>query len=174
MRAAMVAYALFLVAPVLSGAQSSKKEPTLTATMASDKADYSLTEDIRLDVRVTNAGRSELTLFAQLLWGHAGGLVLHVYDASNKEVPAKVLDDEMVVPTTLADPHSFITLSRNHYLGTTRVEHVAELVKRPGKYFVQAEYLSPVPGEFGQGPNFWSREKPAVWSNRIEFQVTGQ
>lgn len=173
-RAAMLACGFFLAAPILSSAQSPKRdEPMLTATLASDKKVYSLADDIRLDVRVTNAGRSTLTVFGQLLWGHAGGLVLHVYDASDNEVAAKMLDDDMVVPTTLADRNSFVVLSRNHYLGTTRVEHLAELVAKPGKYVIQAEYVSPVPAEFGQGPNFWSREKPPVWSNKIEVQVAG-
>jgi hypothetical protein len=173
MMSATLVFAFFLAAPGSSIAQSLKsEEPMLTATLASDKKEYSLADNIHLDVRITNASRSELTVFGQLLWGQAGGLVLHVYDASNKEVPAKMLDDDMVVPSTLADRNSFVVLSRNHYLGTTRIEHLPDLVQKPGKYFIQVEYLSPVPTEFGQGPNFWSREKPPVWSNKIEVQVS--
>ena len=173
MRVATLLFALCYVGPVLASATSpNRKEPTLTATVASDKTKYSLTDDIHLDVRLTNTGRSELTIFGQLLWGYAGGLVLHVYDESNKEVPAKMLDDDMVIPTTLENPRSFIVLSPNHYFGTTRTDHLADLVHRPGTYFIQTEYISPVPSEFGQGPNFWSREKPIVWSNRIEVRVT--
>ena len=174
-RAAMLVFGFFFVVSALSTAQSAKnEEPMLTATLTSDRTDYSLANDIRLDVRVTNAGRSALTVFGELLWGHAGGLVLYVTDASNKEIPAKALDDDMVVPKTLEDRNSFVVLSRNHYLGTTRVEHLTELVEKPGTYFIQVEYVSPVPRELGQGPDFWSREKPPVWSNKIQVHVTGK
>ena len=144
----------------------------LPISLASDKKNYSLADDIRLDVHVANKGPDQLTIFGDLLWGYAGGLVLHVYDVSNKEVPAKVLDDDMVIPSTLNDRNSFVVLSPDHYLGTTRIEHLADLVRKPGKYSIQVEYISPVPSGSGQGPNFWSREKPAVWSNKIEVQIT--
>ena len=174
-RAAMLVFGFFLVVSALSTAQSAKnEEPMLTATLTSDKTDYSLADDIRLDVRITNAGKSPLTVFGELLWGHAGGLVLRVTDTSNREVPAKALDDDMVVPSTLEDRNSFVVLSPNHYLGRTRVEHLSELVEKPGTYFIQVEYMSPVPRDFGQGPDFWSREKPPVWSNKIEVHVTSK
>ena len=112
MRAAMLVFGFFFVVSALSTAQSAKnEEPMLTATLTSDRTDYSLADDIHLDVRVANAGRSQLTVYGELLWGHAGGLVLHVSDPSNREVPAKALDDDMVVPTTLADRNSFVVLS---------------------------------------------------------------
>jgi hypothetical protein len=174
-RAAMLVFAFFLSVVALSTAQSAKNEELmLTATLTSDKASYSLDDDIRLDVRVTNTGKSPLTVFGALLWGHAGGLVLRVTDTSNKEVPAKALDDDMVVPSTLEDRNSFVVLSPGHYLGRTRVEHLSELVDKPGTYFIQVQYISPVPRDFGQGPDFWSREKPPVWSNKIEVHVTGK
>jgi hypothetical protein len=174
-RAAVLVFGFFLVVSALSVAQSAKnEEPMLTATLTSDKTDYSLAEDIRLDVRLTNAGRSPLTVFGELLWGYAGGLVLQVTDASNREIPAKALDDDMVVPTTLEDRNSFVVLSPSHYLGTTEVRHLTEIVEKPGTYFIRVEYISPVPREFGQGPDFWSRERRPVWSNKIEVQVTSE
>lgn len=172
-RAATLVFVCSLIVTNLSTAQSPKnEEPMLTATLASDRTNYSLADDIHLDVRVTNAGASKLTVFGELLWGYAGGLVLHVYDTSGKDVPAKSLDDAMVVPSTLEDCHSFVILNRDHYLGTTRVDHLSDLVEKPGTYFIQVEYISPVPREFGQGPDFWSREKQPVWSNKIEVQVS--
>jgi hypothetical protein len=174
-KAAMLVFGFFLIAATLLTAQSAKnEEPMLTATLTSDRTDYSLSDDIRLDARVTNAGKSPLTVFGELLWGHAGGLVLRVTDKSNKEIPAKALDDDMVVPSTLEDRNSFVVLGPGHYLGRTRVEHLSELVEKPGTYLIQVEYISPVPRDFGQGPDFWSREKPPVWSNKIEVHVTGK
>jgi hypothetical protein len=173
-RAAIFTFGFLFGISALSKAQAKNEEPMLIAALTSDRTDYSLADNIQLDVRITNAGRSELTVYSQLLWGHAGGLVLHVSDASNKEIPAKTLDDDMVVPATLADPKSFIVLSPNHYLGTTRVEHLTELVEKPGIYFIQVEYKSPVPRKFGQGPNLWSREKPPLLSNTIRVRVTGK
>jgi hypothetical protein len=174
-KASVFLFGLLLPVSAPSATQSAKnEEPMLTATLTSDKVGYTLADDIRLDVRVANAGRSQLTVLGELLWGHAGGLVLRVSDASNREIPAKALDDDVVVPSTLADRNSFVVLSPNHYLGTTRVERLSELVEKPGTYFIQVEYVSPVPREFGQGPDFWSREKPPVRSNRIQVHVTGK
>jgi hypothetical protein len=173
--AAVLVFGCFLVVSALSVAQSAKNEESmLTATLTSDKTDYSLADDIRLDVRLTNAGRSPLTVFGELLWGHAGGLVLQVTDASNREIPAKALDDDMVVPSTLEDRNSFVVLSPSHYLGRTRVEHLIKLVDKPGTYVIQVEYISPVPREFGQGPDFWNRERRPAWSNKIEVHVTSK
>jgi len=174
-RAAMLVFGVFLSIVVSSTAQSANNQtPILTAGLTSDRTDYSLADDIRLDARVTNAGKSPLTVFGKLLWGYAGGLVLHVADTSNKEVPAKVLDDGMIVPSTLKNSKSFVVLSPGHYLGTTRVDRLNELVDKPGTYFLQVEYISPVPRDLGQGPDFWNREKPPVWSNKIEVHVTGK
>jgi len=174
-RPAMLVFGVSLSIAALLPAQSAKnEEPILTATLTSDRMHYSLAEDIRLYVRVANAGKSPLTVFGKLLWGYAGGLVLRVTDTSNKEVPAKVLDDGMVVPSTLENPSSFVVLSPGHYLGRTRVERLSELVDKPGTYFIQVEYISPVPRDFRQGPDFWNREKPPVWSNKIEVHVTGE
>lgn len=62
----------FLLVSALSTAQSAKnEEPMLTVTLTSDRTNYSLGDDIRLDVRVTNAGKSPLTVLGQLLRGHA-------------------------------------------------------------------------------------------------------
>jgi hypothetical protein len=95
-RAAMLVFGFFLVVSALSTARSAKnEEPMLTVTFISAKTDYSLADDIRLDIRATNAGKSPLTVFGELLWGHAGTLVLRVTDTSNKEIPAKALDDVM-------------------------------------------------------------------------------
>ncbi len=64
----MLVFAFFFVVSVLSTAQSAKnEEPMLTATLTSNRTDYSLADDIRLDVRVTNGGRSPLTVFGELL-----------------------------------------------------------------------------------------------------------
>lgn len=174
-RAPMVVLGIFLSVAALSTARSAKDEdPMLTATLTSDRTAYSLADNIRLDFRLTNSGKSPLSLFGELLWGHAGGLVLRITDMSNNEIPAKALDDDMVVPATLEDRNSFVVLNPRHYLGTTRLEHLSEIVEKPGTYFIQIEYISPVPGEFGQGPNFWGREKPPVWSNKIEVHVTAK
>jgi hypothetical protein len=172
-RAAMLVFGVFLSIVVLLPA-AKNEEPVLTATLTSDRTNYSLADDIHLDARLTNAGKSPLTVFGKLLWGYAGGLVLRVTDTSNKEVPAKVLDDGMVVPSTLEHSKSFVVLSPGHYLGRTRVERLSELVDKPGTYFIQVEYISPVPRDFGQGAAFWNREKPPVWSNKIEVHVTGK
>ncbi len=56
--AAMLVFGFFFVVSALSTAQSAKnEEPMLTATLTSDKTDYSLADDIRLDVRRYECGQ---------------------------------------------------------------------------------------------------------------------
>jgi hypothetical protein len=163
---------LFVAAP---SAQSTKEgQQVLTVTLAADRARYSLRDHINLDVRLTNVSNMPVTVFGELLWGYAGGLVLHVTDSSGREIPSRTLDDDMVVPSALVDRISFAVLNRNHYLGTTRVEPLEEFIREPGTYFIEVQYLSPVSRELGQGPGFWSREKGPVRSNKIGVHVGGE
>jgi hypothetical protein len=162
-----------LVTQLFSAGQgTNSEEALLTASVAPDRRDYALDDDISLSVRLTNVSKSKVTVFGRILWGYAGGMVLHVYDASNKEVPAKTLDDDMLVPSRLRDRNSFLVLNPGQYLGTTRNDRLRDLVQRPAKYWVQVEYLSPVPAEFGQGPSFYSRGNGPIWSDRAEVLIS--
>jgi|SRR5579883_22416 len=62
---------VFLVASLSAAAQDSaqsakNRAQVLTATLTSDRTNYSLADDIRLDARVTNTGKSLLTVFGEL------------------------------------------------------------------------------------------------------------
>ncbi len=168
-----VFFCLCFVASLTCNKPSGANEKTMLAVVLnSDREDYSLSNDIHLDVRVVNSSEEPLTIYGRLLWGYAGGLTLHVTADSDKEIAPKVLDDDLVIPSTLVDRNSFVVLAPNHYLGTTRIERLTDLVEKPGTYFIRVEYRSPVPLKFGQGPKFWSFEKPPISSQTIEVHIT--
>jgi len=161
----------FLV-PLFSWSSSDKDKAMLTVSIDSDRREYTLTQEVRLDVRVTNCGTEPLTIYGHLLWGDAGGLTLHITDESNKEIVSKLLDDDLLIPSTLLNRNSFVVLLPNHFLGTTRVGRTTDFFEKPGTYFIRAEYRSPVPSKFGQGPNFWSFDQPPVSSKPIQVHVS--
>ncbi|HEV2101815.1 MAG TPA: hypothetical protein VGR58_03460 [Candidatus Acidoferrum sp.] len=146
-------------------------EATLSVLLSSDKKEYSLKEEIRWDARLLNSGTAPLTVFGHLRWGYGAGLTIHISDSAGQDVPPKYLDDDMILPTEADDRCSYVVLPPGHYLGATRPDHVSNLVQKPGTYFVYVEYKIPLPKKYGKGPNFWSREKPAVVSNRVEIDV---
>jgi len=109
-RAAMLVFGFFLLVSALSTAQSAKnEEPMLTATLASDKTNYSLADDIRLDVRVTNAGKSPVTVFGELLWGYAEGLANTFEKVTlGPDTPVGGSPEEMAAAGTRAAANQYI------------------------------------------------------------------
>jgi hypothetical protein len=164
---------LYAAASLMShGPSADNEKKMITVFLNSDRKEYAPTGEVHLDVKIANATTEPLTLYGRLLWGYAGGLTLHITDDSNREITPKVLDDDLLIPSTLTNPESFVVLAPNHFLGTTRIEHVTDLVKKPGTYFVHVEYRSPVPTKFAQGPNFWGFEKGPVSSETVELHIT--
>jgi hypothetical protein len=172
MRNSILTFGLLPIIFVASVAQQAENtRSNLAVVITSDRTDYSLADTIQLDIHIMNVGKSPLTIYGRLLWGYAGGLVLHVSDTLNREIPAKGLDDDLVIPSTVSDRNSYVVLNKYHFLGTIREDLLSDHVVEPGIYFIQVEYRSPIPHEMGLGPNFWGREQPAVWSGRIQIHV---
>ncbi len=160
-----------VIAAILHAHVGADNETKLSVLLSSDKKDYSLEEEIHWDARVLNSGTAPLTIFGHLRWGYGAGLTIHVSDSADRDVPTRYLDDDMILPTEADDRYSYVVLAPGHYLGASRPDHVSDLVQKPGTYFVYVQYKIPLPKKYGKGPNFWSREKPVVVSNRVEIDV---
>ena len=128
-------------------------------------------EPVRLEVKLVNTGTENVSVFGQLLWGYAGGLVLHVSDQHGHPVEPKQLDDDMVVPSQLGDPTAYVVLNPDHFLGTERTDSASNLFPQPGSYALSVEYRSPIPAHYAKTPNFWGHDKKPIWSAPIHFEV---
>lgn len=128
--------------------------------------------EISLVAYLENEASDPVTIYGGLGWGELGGFVLHVEDASGKEVVPQALDDDMIVPTTLDDPNFYVTVQPDHGLGKRRTQSVKELFPHPGKYTVWVSYLSPVPGRLALPKDrFLARERGRISSDKITITV---
>lgn len=146
-------------------------KPDLELRLQADRESYELSSEIELEVRLTNSGTSPVTVFAHLLWGRMGGMMLHIRDENGLPVHGRFLDHDMVAPAWLADSAHYVRLNPRHFLGVSRVDRVSDLVEKPGRYEIYVQYLSPVPGKFAPTPGFWSREQGELGSAPITIEV---
>ena len=133
-----------------------------------------LNEPFVLEIKLVNVGSERTSLFGQLLWGYAGGLTLHVTAQGGKSVEAEQHDEDMLVPSVLGNPESYVMLLPNHFLGVERRDSPKNLFRKPAVYTLFVEYQSPVPERYAKTPNFWGRERGAIRSRPIRIEVTGQ
>lgn len=144
----------------------------LAVGITSDCANYSLQDNIALRVEIRNQGASPITLYGKLGWGELGGVTLKIAKMSGKTVQPKILDDDMIIPSTLSDRKYYATVFRNQFIGVSRNERAAALFPAPGQYKIWVEYLSPVPAASSLVKHaFWSREMGKVTSNVLVLTI---
>jgi len=161
----------FLFLPMTDHAQSGAAN--LKLHLGTDATSVALDGKLKVTISLLNDGVHPLTVYGELLRGYAGGIVLHVKDASGKDVPPKSLDDDLVPPPSPRSQGNgrFLTLFPGHFWGRTEEVMVSELVDKPGTYHLTISYQSPLPRSLGHGQFFWGRENPPVMSNEVVFRV---
>jgi hypothetical protein len=172
----------FLMALFITGGLAQQAAPTMNETpqhvaplrlvVSSSKERIRQNESFVLEVKLVNTSSENVSLFGQLLWGHAGGLTVHVSDQNGQVVEAEQHDDDMLVPSVLGNPESYVVLLPDHLLGIERKDSPKNLFHKPGVYSLFVEYQSPVPARYAKTPNFWGRESGSVRSAVIHIQVT--
>ncbi len=125
-----------------------------------------------LYVGLVNNGEEDISVFGQLRWGHAGGLVLTIRDQDGRLVEPERLDDDLIVPSVLRQSTSYTVLPPDHFIGTVRRDSTSNLFRKLGTFSLVVEYRSPVPARYAKTPNFWSRERGVIRSEAIQIEVT--
>lgn len=100
--------ALVLCAFPISGQYSDREDGSgapsgLQLSVSAEKTQLDMQSRVVLEVRLVNLGEGRVSVFNHLMWGHAGGLTLHVVNEQGQSVTASQLDHDMVVPSTLRD-----------------------------------------------------------------------
>src|SRR6185369_9362726 len=89
----------------------------LEVSLIAQKRRYKPSDQFKLDVILTNTGTRAVYILSELDWGYSASLVIHVLDASGKEVkPQGFFDDHTFVSPD--DPSAFVKLLPHHFLGT--------------------------------------------------------
>ena len=79
---------------------------------------------------MTNLGKEAVYVFGTLDWGYSASLLLHIRDASGKEVQP-LFDDLTFVSSD--DKSAFVKLLPYHFLGTNFFSPARDLnLKKPG------------------------------------------
>lgn len=150
------------------------KGGALKLVVNSSKQRVMVNDSFILEVKLVSIGSERVSLFGQLLWGYAGGLTLHVTDQEGKAVEAEQHDEDMLVPSVLGNPESYVVLLPNHSLGVERKDSPKNLFRKPGVYTLYVEYQSPVSVRYAKTPNFWGREKGPIRSGPVRIEVASQ
>ena len=162
----------------------------LKITISCDKSEVSINDSIKFDVRIANVPVNDvsnyISVFNPVKLGAAGGLTIIVVGPKGKEIFPKEETDGQIIQPMIDDSWQYSTLMPDHYLGAIYKDSVENIFRSPGKYFVYAEYLSPVNkddvkkpeypfgDEYESDPfwNFWGREIGPIRSAPLEITVT--
>ena len=167
MRSTLLAALLLFIGNSMNAADRAP----LRLQAATPAARIRLSDRIIIEARIQNVSDGAVSIYGALRWGHAGGLVLRIIDERGKDVQPKALDDDLIIPSTLKDRSSFVTLQERHFVGVDRSDPAGDLFPRAGAYTLWLEYVSPVPAAYGKGPNFWGRESGHLVSNRVRVEI---
>ena len=162
----------------------------LKIKISCDKSEVSINDSITFDVIIINSPVDDdyrgISVFNPVKLGSNGGLTITVTGPEGKEIfPKEETEDQLVQPV-IDDSWQYSTLQTNHYWGTIYKDSAKNIFRSPGKYFVYAEYLSPVMKDEMKKPkypygdeytydpnwNFWGREIGPIRSAPLEITVT--
>ena len=140
-------------------------------SLISHKRTYRRNDQLRLDVMLRNSREEDIYVFGTLDFGYSASLLLHISDASGKEIEPTVMFDAMTHASP-DDKEAFVKLHSNHFLGTTFFSPLKLLnLSKPGKYAIVAEYTCPFANaEVGLRP-FYGKENGPIKSNVVWIQV---
>lgn len=153
----------------------------LQIEISCDNYEVSMNDSIVFDIKISNVPVNdntwgEISVFNPLKLGADGGLTITVIDIKGNEVFAKKESKEQLVQPVIDDSWPYSILPLNHYMGTIYQDSVKNIFRNPGKYYVFAEYLSPVTKndmeKYGTHRNFWGREIGIIRSVPLEIKVT--
>ncbi len=145
----------------------------LSVRLTSDRASYSLRDDIQLEVVRENTGDGRVFISRRWEWGTISKI--RVFDSKGNEITDVLwpIDDPPSLTST-----DFILLRPGDFLGTKLKKTVKEFVKNPGDYEFFVEYRSYLSEDLARkyilqrDVPFWSRERNTVTSNRIKLRIT--
>jgi hypothetical protein len=143
----------------------------LEVSVISRKSRYKVTDQIQLDVMLSNSGKEAVYIFGTLDWGYSASFVLHISDASGKDVQPRGFFDDPTF-TSPDDKSAFVKLLPHHFLGTNFFSPLDVLnLDRPGRYAIYVEYQSPFSATDVQLHPFWGKENGRIKSKVVNVEI---
>lgn len=148
-----------------------QKPRGLQVSLVAHKQRYKRTHQLKLDVMLINSGKEAVYVFGTLDWGYSASLVLHIHDASGKEVQPFGRFDDLTFASP-EDKSAFVKLLPHHFLGTNFFSPLDVLnLDRPGRYAIYVEYQSPFSATDVQLNPFWGKENGRIKSNVVNVEI---
>jgi hypothetical protein len=179
-----VAVALWLaLLPAVSFEQTTAKnkaKPTadeggasrpLVLKIGCEKQKIAMGDSLTLTVQIINTSSEPVRLFGELKWGYGGGLTLNIQDGKGQVVQPEQYDDDMIVPSRIALPDSYVVLLPDHIFGIVRTDTAKNLFGKQGEYRLSVRYWSPVSQSQAKRQSYFGRESGPVDSNTIDVAV---
>jgi hypothetical protein len=178
----MVALCLAVLPGVASGQAIASDKGTTTANESSktrplvlklkcENREVGMSDPIILTVQILNASSEPVRLFGELKWGYGGGLTLNIHDEKGQVVQPEQHDDDMIVPSRIPLPDSYVVLPPDHIFGVVRPDTAKNLFGKPGNYRLSVRYWSPVSQSLAKRKNFFGRESGPIDSNIVDVTV---
>ena len=172
---------LVIVASLTSQVAGAKKQEVrvtnnqnvggLELSIISRKTRYKVTDQIRLEVMLSNTGKEAIYIFGTLDWGYSASFVLHIREASGKNVQPRAFFDDLTF-TSPDDKSAFVKLLPHHFLGTNFFSPLDVLnLDRPGRYAIYVEYQSPFSATDVRLSPFWGKENGRIKSNVLNVEI---
>jgi len=143
----------------------------LKISLISPKVRYRRSEKIELHVMLNNITHKNIYVLGSLGWGYNASLLLHVRDASGKEIDPEGFPDDQTFVDPL-DESTFVRLPPRQFIGTNLVSDLKFLnMNKPGKYSVYVEYFSKIPSSAVKQKPFWGNENGTIFSNLVWVEI---
>ena len=143
----------------------------LKISLISPKVKYRRSEKIKLHVMLTNITFKNIYVLGTLGWGYNASLLLHVRDASGKEIDPMGFPDDQIFVDPL-DESTFVRLPPRQFLGTSLISDLKFLnMNKPGKYSVYVEYFSKVSSSEVKQKPFWGYQNGTIFSNLVWVEI---
>ena len=155
------------------GVTVTPKAMDLEVSLLADKRRYKRTDDINLEVKLTNThGVKDIFVYGTLELGHRGSFTLYRRDAKGREVPTRFIAEALSMPPEPDDKSAFVKLLPDHFVGTYFRSTIHTLhMERPGRYSMWVEYHCPISSADVKVSPFWGSENGIIKSNVVWIEV---
>ena len=124
-----------------------------------------------LTVIFRSSDGEDITIWNGLGWGLSGGLYLHVWDSSGRQVENGFVPFFHPLPPDLTGKNALITIGGNVFAGFDDRIQVKTLFPKPGRYRLYCDYMPPLSRHYFQGQTIWGKEDGSVGSVPISILV---
>jgi hypothetical protein len=155
--------------------------PKLELTVRTDQQTYRMSEKIRMETQLLNAGNEDVYIWNwDLCWNPARGLSMYLTTPDGSSVHGDFLFDCVPPPPKEGNVYDFIKLEPGRFYGVADEIKVTDVASKPGEYDVNVTYNSFASRSFikeflrhdpiSKLP-VWTMEQPTITAPRVHIVI---